>query len=153
MSSFACRMALEEADKHRTFKLMDLPDELRVMIYKHALLSEGCFVVNDSKKPALLSASHQVRQEASPVFFQINEFELRVKYHDKKFGDRLGPTRLAGKELRWLREIGSANVAEILNLSFVEKHVADISHLQASQCARVRRRDTFVANAMYLPAL
>jgi hypothetical protein len=92
--------------------------------------------------------SHRVRQEASPVFFQINEFELRVKYHDMRFGDRLGPTRLAGKELRWPREVGSANVARIRNLSFVEKHVADIhpthldlSHLQASQYARVRRRD------------
>ncbi|KAI4849239.1 hypothetical protein E4T44_03469 [Aureobasidium sp. EXF-8845] len=149
MSRFACRMALEEADEHRTFQLMDLPDELRVMIYEHALLSEGCFVVNDSKKPALLSVSRQVRQEASPLFFQINKFELRVKYHDNKFSDGLGPTRLAGRELRWLKGIGSENVARIRNLSFVEKHVADIhpthldlSHLQASQCARVRRCDT-----------
>jgi hypothetical protein len=149
MSRFACRMALEEADRHRTFRLMDLPDELRVMVYEHALLSNMPFVVNDSNKPALLSVSLQVRQEASPVFFQINEFELRVKYHDKKFGDRLGPTRLAGRELRWLNEIGPENVAKIRALSFVEKHVADIypthfdlSHLRASQCARVRRRDT-----------
>jgi hypothetical protein len=149
MSRFACHMALEEADKHRTFQLMDLPDELRVMVYKRALLSEGPVIVKDNTKPALLLVSHQVRQEASPVFFQINEFELRAKYNDKRFSDRLGPTRLAGKELRWLREIGSANVARIRNLSFVEEHVADIhpthldlSHLEASQCARVRRRDT-----------
>jgi hypothetical protein len=89
-----------------------------------------------------------VFQEASPVFFQINKFELRVEFHDNEFQDQLGPTRLAGKELRWLRKIGSANVAKIRNLSFVQKYTFEIypvdiylSHLQASQCVRTRKRD------------
>jgi hypothetical protein len=97
MSRFACHMALEEADKHRTFQLMDLPDELRVMAYKRALLSEGPVIVKDNTKPALLLVSYQVRQEASPVFFQINEFELRVNEggHEPNFSTAPWPDILA----------------------------------------------------------
>jgi hypothetical protein len=148
MSRFVCRMALEEADRKRTFQLMDLPNELRIMVYKHALFSEKPIVVKDATEPALLLVSRQVHQEASPIFFQINKFELRVESHDNKFQDRMGLTRLAGKELRWLRKIGSANVAKIRNLSFVQKYTFEIwpvdiylSHLQASQCVRTRKRD------------
>jgi hypothetical protein len=59
MSRFACRMALEEADKHRTFQLMDLPAEVRTMVYKYALLSKGPVVVKTPSRQ--LSYSSAIR--------------------------------------------------------------------------------------------
>lgn len=72
MSRTHCRIALEEADARRSFHFMQLPKEVRFMVYDAALSIEDVFVVRGSSKPALLSVSKQVQQEASALFFRVN---------------------------------------------------------------------------------
>lgn len=80
MSRTHCRIALEEADDRRSFHLMQLPKEVRLMVYEAALSAEDDFVVRGSSKPALLSVSKQVQQEASEIFFRVNRFEFRIDH-------------------------------------------------------------------------
>ncbi|THV81288.1 hypothetical protein D6D29_05494 [Aureobasidium pullulans] len=118
MSRTHCRIALEEADDRRSFHLMQLPKEVRLMVYEAALSAEDDFVVRGSSKPALLSVSKQVQQEASEIFFRVNRFEFRID-HGYVSPSRLGPrTQLCSVELQWLVNIGPENVANIRHLSF-----------------------------------
>ena len=80
MSRTHCRIALEEADDRRNFHSMQLPKEVRFMVYEAALSVEDVFVVRGSSKPALLSVSKQAQQEASGIFFRVNRFEFCIDH-------------------------------------------------------------------------
>ena len=80
MSRTHCRIALEEADDRRNFHFMQLPKEVRFMVYEAALSVEDVFVVRGSSKPALLSVSKQAQQEASGIFFRVNRFEFCIDH-------------------------------------------------------------------------
>lgn len=148
MSRTHCRIALEKADDRRSFHLMQLPKEVRLMVYEAALSAEDVFVVRGSSKPALLSVSKQVQQEASEIFFRVNRFEFRID-HGYISPSCLGPrTQLCSVELQWLVNIGPENVANIRHLSFAHYDSwsttittqMDLSCLDASNCIRIRKK-------------
>ena len=75
--------ALMRNDKAHTFRFMDLPMELRFMIYNMALQFDtedpsrpGDLVYSEMVKPALLQTCRQIRQEGSAIFYRINRFFL-----------------------------------------------------------------------------
>lgn len=75
--------ALVRNDKAHTFRFMDLPIELRFMIYNMALQFDtedpsrpGDLVYSEMVKPALLQTCRQIRQEGSAIFYRINRFFL-----------------------------------------------------------------------------
>jgi hypothetical protein len=51
---------------------------VRNLIYKHALVAPNGVVIRSLAPPALLHASHQLRDEAAPVFYSENRFEITV---------------------------------------------------------------------------
>ena len=80
----------------KIFRLLDLPAELRNLVYHHAATSfapasnsevddeeddreRGAIDLKDVTFPAELSLSRQIRAEAIPVFFSANTFKLRVR--------------------------------------------------------------------------
>lgn len=96
-------------------KLLELPAELRVAIYEHALAEHfnlgiggsyktsrtaplvfGGDAVKRATQPPLTQVSRQIREETLPLFYQLNRFVLAVHY------------RLARSEVeRWLDGIAS----------------------------------------------
>ncbi|CAD0107576.1 unnamed protein product [Aureobasidium uvarum] len=120
-SSYA--LALKQADETRVFELMDLPQEIRSMVYESALLlgtepDHSCNPnVEPAAKPALLQTCRQVRQEGTAIFFRINRFLL----HSHLFR----PNDLYPRTESWLRDYLSAD--HLSNLSYVTL---------ASQCCR-----------------
>jgi hypothetical protein len=74
------------------FKLLGLPLEVRRIIYRHAMHKNNffpdpavCPLAMATRRqprptfPALLSVCHQIRQEASPVFYRSNLFPLTLQ--------------------------------------------------------------------------
>lgn len=91
-SRFKCRAALEKAiraSQSAKSLLLDLPKEIRTMVYELALwqdTDEPIDVVKDSRIwPALSGVSRQVRQESTEVFLRTNRFRLHTvnnpRYH------------------------------------------------------------------------
>ena len=86
-------------DKTPPFRFMDLPLEIRYMIYKYLLVVGKCFPtkgssadprLRDYKTPctALLAVSHQIRQEAGPIYFSKNHWALAcVHAHEARFSE------------------------------------------------------------------
>ncbi|KAK5111966.1 hypothetical protein LTR85_011713 [Meristemomyces frigidus] len=63
----------------KPFRLLDLPPELRSNIYELALLQTSKIQVNRKLRiPTLLQSSHQVREEASGIYYKQNEFVATV---------------------------------------------------------------------------
>lgn len=56
-------------------EFMDLPKEIRMMIYRYALRRRSV----KNSVPALLSVNRQIREEASPTFYRINRFLLNLQ--------------------------------------------------------------------------
>ncbi|KAI5206681.1 hypothetical protein E4T39_02280 [Aureobasidium subglaciale] len=149
MSSFKCRTALQEADEQRSFRFLDLPKEVRMLIYEDAVLKEVDWVVRGSSKPALLSVSRLIQQEASVAFFKVNRFQLHI-YTQGLSGVALRlldyPSPSSGlhrAELQWFTVMGVDNLAKIRHLSFTskpnimrvgQKTELDLLCLQATTC-------------------
>ncbi|THX46021.1 hypothetical protein D6D08_10327 [Aureobasidium pullulans] len=74
-----CRLALKVADKTATFHFLELPKEVRMLVYEQALLHQGVFKHDSHAPPALLQINQQVRQESREIFFSINCFRLRTR--------------------------------------------------------------------------
>lgn len=142
LSRLETRLALENADANRRFRFMDLPKEIRTMIYEKALLHHGDIVVKDCSAPALLAVSKQIRKEAAKVFFRINRFRLRVA---KKTLTTLEPFQMA--DSLWLHKIGSKNVANIRRVSFFIicyqpfALELDLTRLVVAHCVRAMNKD------------
>ncbi|KAG9642145.1 hypothetical protein KCU95_g13867, partial [Aureobasidium melanogenum] len=79
---------LQHADVTRTFAFLDLPQEIRLMVYEVALRFDEEFYTNKpsglkpATKPALLQTCRQIREEATPIFYRINRFVLRFGKDD-----------------------------------------------------------------------
>lgn len=66
------------------FPFLRLPGELRNMVYKHALVTDG--KVNITREhgipePALLSTCKKIRKEAIGIFYHDNTFQLTARSH------------------------------------------------------------------------
>ena len=71
----------ETPDSSRTKpSLLNIPAELRNNIYELALTSEHDIViqVGGAKRPALLHACKQTREEATKIYFSQNDFRMSV---------------------------------------------------------------------------
>ncbi|THY15248.1 hypothetical protein D6D01_07951 [Aureobasidium pullulans] len=84
-SRFKCRAVLEKAiraSQSARSLLLDLPKEIRMMVYELALwqdTDEPIDVVKDPRTwPALSGVSRQVRQESTEVILRTNCFRLRT---------------------------------------------------------------------------
>lgn len=114
------RTALEDADKIRQFRFMNLPIDIRMRIYKEVLhtdmdiyLSTNCC---SGLNPSLLSVSHQIRNEATEVFFRTNRFQLRLIPKLYMFlYPRNTPICI---DLWRLKRIGSEHISNLRHLSF-----------------------------------
>ncbi|KAI5201288.1 hypothetical protein AUEXF2481DRAFT_3873 [Aureobasidium subglaciale EXF-2481] len=151
-SRFACRINLQAADERRTFRFMDLPKEVRMLIYEDAVLKEVDWVVQGSPKPALLSVSRQAQQEASAAFFRVNRFQLRIcgqglSDMPLSLSDHIPPSLgLYKAELQWFTVMGANNLAKVRHLSFIsrfsltrlgQKTELDLLCLKAATCPTI----------------
>ncbi|THY06714.1 hypothetical protein D6D03_02138 [Aureobasidium pullulans] len=132
-SRFKCRAVLEKAirpSQSARSLLLDLPKEIRMMVYELALwqdTDEPIDVVKDPRTwPALSGVSRQVRQESTEVFLRTNRFRLHTvnnpRYHVSL--SSLGP-----RSDKWdshpdygtnhfLQKIGTEGVTKLRRLSF-----------------------------------
>ncbi|KAK5721848.1 hypothetical protein LTR15_006441 [Elasticomyces elasticus] len=102
----------------RPFRFLDLPRELRDVIYTHALMADGPLLVagpcrhNDwptAAQPALTQTSRQVRVESLPVFYGDNIFEAHVPNLD--FGFFLSYMQgLGPQNVSYMREMSLTSV-------------------------------------------
>lgn len=62
--------------------LLDLPPELRIIIYEYCVAAKDPvnmvdhWSVKKSQRPSLLSVNRQIREEVLPVFYKTNEFRF-----------------------------------------------------------------------------
>ncbi|POS69305.1 hypothetical protein DHEL01_v212301 [Diaporthe helianthi] len=63
----------------RRLSFFSLPPEIRNMIYKEHLISPKGRVVRSFTQPPLLQANRMIRDEAIPIFYSGNDFEITVK--------------------------------------------------------------------------
>lgn len=61
-------------------RFFEVPSELRRMIYKEALIAPEGTLVRSFTPPPLLCASRRLRNEALPLFYRYNHFEITVKH-------------------------------------------------------------------------
>ena len=132
-SRFKCRAALEEAiraSQSAKSLLLDLPKEIRTMVYELALwqdTNEPIDVVKDFRIwPALSGVSRQVRQESTEVFLRTNRFRLHTvnnpRYHVSL--SSLGPrsdnwdSHLDYGNNQFLQKIETEGVTKLRRLSF-----------------------------------
>ncbi|THW14354.1 hypothetical protein D6D24_05531 [Aureobasidium pullulans] len=124
-SRFECRLALELADKTATLRFLELPKEVRMLVYEQALLHQGVFKHDSHAPPALFQTNQQVRQESRELFFSINCFRLRTRRCIIRRSDKTAKThqtvRLHPYDLEWLQMIGSENVVRLRRLSFITR--------------------------------
>ncbi|KAI5247535.1 hypothetical protein E4T43_02015 [Aureobasidium subglaciale] len=131
-SRFARRINLQAADERRAFRFMDLPKEVRILIYEDAVLKEVDWVVQGSPKPALLS----LRICGQGLF----DMPLSLSDHTPS---SLG---LYKAELQWFTVMGADNLAKVRHLSFIsrfslvslgQKTELDLLCLKAATCPTV----------------
>ena len=73
-----CIALLDHADYERIFeRFMDLPSELRELVYTLAIISPGDRTRR--QQPAITRVSRRVRKESLPVFYKHHRFILCVK--------------------------------------------------------------------------
>jgi hypothetical protein len=73
----------EQPEDSRDSQLLSLPAEIRVIIYKYVLISNGDIgMVNYAHQPRLLQTNKQVRNEALDLYYKENIFNWRVQHYD-----------------------------------------------------------------------
>ncbi|THZ39152.1 hypothetical protein D6C90_06198 [Aureobasidium pullulans] len=132
-SRFKCRAALEKAiraSQSAKSLLLDLPKEIRTMVYELALwqdTDEPIDVVKDSRIwPTLSGVSRQVRQESTEVFLRNNCFRLHTvpnNGHPILVSSMLLEAKDRDSKLyygttKWLQKIGPKGIAQLRRLSF-----------------------------------
>jgi hypothetical protein len=79
------------------FRLMDLPVELRIMIYRQAVVRTGQRWGNDIftlRPPALAQVSTQVRTEVLPIFYGENSFRIGMDIDVVEYEEDIFPVRI-----------------------------------------------------------
>ncbi|KAH0038522.1 hypothetical protein KCU78_g1480, partial [Aureobasidium melanogenum] len=95
----------------RPLQFLDLPKEIRMMIYRYALhrrLIKNSF-------PALLSVNRLIRKEASTTFYRQNHFLLKLQPQPHTTTTVLG---LDGKTREWLALIGPKHINNLRHVVF-----------------------------------
>lgn len=112
--------SIESSVQDRPFKLMHLASEIRLLIYGHAMHNDG---IQDFFHP-LLSVCHQVRKEASPVFFRSERFPLVLQPQPRTDMIVLA---FDGKTRNWFNLIGDEHIHTLRHVVFefppVEKFI------------------------------
>lgn len=59
---------------------LGIPGEIRNLIYEYCLVEEDDIVIDDNNhsEPGLLRSCRQVREEASEIFYEDNDFFIRI---------------------------------------------------------------------------
>ncbi|EME41270.1 hypothetical protein DOTSEDRAFT_26459 [Dothistroma septosporum NZE10] len=126
----------------RPTSLMDLPPELCVQIYEHALALTSPVRVQKPfgilQMPHLLSVSKIVRNEALPIYYQLNTFHIHLSMDEFPSAARWIAGRVAdmgGKPLRNVNFIISCiswgtvpTIMPLLELIWSRSLVVDIEH-------------------------
>ncbi|THY08750.1 hypothetical protein D6D01_09603 [Aureobasidium pullulans] len=112
--SAAYRHALEVADTERQFPFMELPEDVRMIVYGYALTYETV----QTSRPSLLSVCRQIREEGSPTFFRVNDF--RIHWEPSGSKDSLHP-KIRRDTLQWLEMIGPSQVENLRHLLLQNK--------------------------------
>ncbi|KAK5111506.1 hypothetical protein LTR85_011854 [Meristemomyces frigidus] len=97
--------ALKQADNYMSFRFLDLPPEMRNMVYKELVVLQESWYCH----PQILATSKHVNKEASSILYGDNLIEIKI-YEDgvNTHGKRSGlyvPGRVAGygdfRKLEW----------------------------------------------------
>ena len=93
------------------FRFMDLPPELRNMIYKHTVAgNERVTIQPNSEKitgyPAIVQVSSQIRSEALPVFYSTADFLISIgKTPEVAYAARTWILNVVRENLVYLRQV------------------------------------------------
>lgn len=112
--SAAYRHALEVADTERQFPFMELPKDIRMIVYGYALTYE----MVQTSRPSLLSVCRQIREEGSPTFFRVDDFRIHWETSGRK--DSFQP-KIRRDTLQWLGIIGPSQVENLHHLLLQNK--------------------------------
>jgi hypothetical protein len=110
---------LRQSDTQHTFRLMDLPLELRHMIYSEVFYGNQVIDVTKirSEQTSLLRTSHQIRDEATPIFFNEPRFLFTMSMINSTNNFAL----VNWEHHHWLDLIGPGNIEMIRHLSFYSR--------------------------------
>ncbi|TIA15933.1 hypothetical protein D6C80_04837 [Aureobasidium pullulans] len=108
------RHALEIADTERQFPFMELPKDVRMIVYGYTLT----YKTVQTSRPPLLSVCHQIREEGSPTFFRINEFNIHWERSSSKNSRQ---SKIRRDTLQWLEIIGPSQVKNLRHLLLQNK--------------------------------
>lgn len=133
---------LKVADEHRSFRLIDLPPELRLLVYEVVVLNEqqsstpsnpsgapgwfagvGSTFLTTNHRSALLQVSKMVRQEALPVYYRDSTFPVQIEYQVTSHGAhrQMHNVGLSTSTQTFITQTTEANFADIRRLEFSHK--------------------------------
>ncbi|KAG9530542.1 hypothetical protein KCU93_g2667, partial [Aureobasidium melanogenum] len=109
---------LEDTDHGHPFRLLDLPAEIRLEIYKLVLLSgqdQNIRIFGQVRQPALLRTCKKIRSETLPVYYGKSWFSLQLPFEDSV----TAPSDLMDDDTKaWLQQIGPHNIQMLRQVSF-----------------------------------
>lgn len=120
-------------DQSQPSRLLNLPKELRLTIYTHALTSTTLIIPFSGHKPhpALLRTNKQIRSEAIPIYYKHNRFIARLD------GESPGPIHFA-------QLAGRKNLAKIteftLYFDFDPELAAEMRSIDSMLCIQTQAR-------------
>lgn len=89
---------LEGADRHWTFRFLDMPTEMRLLVYRDLLLHNNPWISNDGEihslwptHPAILQSCKQIYDEAIGVLYDENTFQVTFEATGGGSGSGTGP--------------------------------------------------------------
>ncbi|KAI5198704.1 hypothetical protein AUEXF2481DRAFT_28039 [Aureobasidium subglaciale EXF-2481] len=94
---------LEQADHSARFNFLDLPAELRSMVY-HLVCRASLTILHPRRQPAITKACRLTRTEALPIYYGHNQFAVEVY----------------GSKSSWMRCISSTRFAWIRSFTFTD---------------------------------
>lgn len=73
----------------KVFRVMDLPKELRTMVWRHAVVCDDAFITpqldTSREQPDLAMTCRQVREEVLPIFYGENMFSIDISLSTPAF--------------------------------------------------------------------
>ncbi|KAH0342796.1 hypothetical protein KCU81_g5430, partial [Aureobasidium melanogenum] len=129
---------LQQSDSSRPFRLMHLPVEVRLRIYGMAFDGGRTGDLDASSRadiaePALLRTSHQIRDEATAVFYGTPYFRFHLPWLEEA---RERKEWFAGSELKWLQHISPTNLKDLRYVSFRLSLLFDVYDIQIDLASR-----------------
>jgi hypothetical protein len=107
------------------FRFMDLPAEIREMIYHHAM-RQG-MIVESTRRPFhfLLSVCSLIRKEASPIYFRVSRFALKLQPQPHT---ELTVLAFDRDTRNWFDLIGADRINDLRHVFFVFHNAKDQTH-------------------------